>query len=215
LLPDDNILVIHTFHSYCQSLVYRPTLSTFLTVSIPLSVASAYLECPDESRNSIKHCSTAFLLACLSNMLQPHVLPSNASPLMTVTESTIRVLQEQSGNRQYSDLKFTQNYKELLSENSHPRQITRATHQLYRPQLTSHAPFRTGFARPSYARSHHPTQAEKDDKARRLLRRFHSSEQYAKYRAKGGKEDGKNEEKKWPDHLEQAFFRGKSLDWLI
>jgi hypothetical protein len=148
-------------------------------------------------------------------MLHPCVLPSNASPLVAATESTTRVLQEHSGNRQHSDLKYTQNYKELSSsENTHPRQLIRATHQLYRPQPASHAPFRTGFARPSYARSHHPTQAEKDDRARRLLRRFHSSEQYAKYRAKGSKDD-KSEEKKWPDHLEQAFFRGKSLNSLF
>jgi hypothetical protein len=147
-------------------------------------------------------------------MLQPYVLPSNASPMVAVTESTTRVLQEHSGNRQHSDLKSTQNYKELLSENTHPRQLIRPTHQLYRPQPTSHAPFRSGFARPSYARSHHPTQAEKDDRARRLLRRFHASEQYAKYRAKGSKEDDKNGEKKWPDHLEQAFFRGKSQNSL-
>ena len=142
-------------------------------------------------------------------MLQPNVLPSNASPLVAVTESTTRVLQEHSGNRQHSDLKFTQSHKELLSENTHPRQIAR-TYQPYRPpRITSHVPFRSGFARPSYARSHHPTQAEKDDRARRLLRRFQLSEQYAKYRAKGSKDDDKNGEKKWPDHLEQAFCRGK------
>jgi hypothetical protein len=145
-------------------------------------------------------------------MLQPYVLPSNAPPLAAVTESTTRVLQEHSGNRQHSDLKHTQNYKELLSENTNPRQITRTTHQSYRPP---HAPFRSGFARPSYARSHQPTQAENDDRARRLLRRFHSSEQYAKYRAKGSKECDKNGEKKWSDHLEQAFFRGKSLDSVL
>jgi hypothetical protein len=43
---------------------------------------------------------------------------------------------------------------------------------------------------------------------------LNASEQYAKYRAKGSKDD-KNEEKKWPDHLEQAFFRGKSLGSLL
>ena len=147
-------------------------------------------------------------------MLQPCVLPSNASPLVAVTESTTRVLQEHPGNRQHSDLKFTQNYKELLTENTHPRQIER-NHQTYRPQLTYHAPFRSGFARPSYARSHQPTLAERDERARRLLRRFHLSEQYAKYRAKGSKDDDKGKDKVWPDQLEQAFFRGRFLIPLI
>ena len=145
-------------------------------------------------------------------MIQPCVLPSNASPLVGGSEATPRVLQEHSGNRQH-DFKFSQDYElkgssSLLSENAHPRLPVRPQH-VYRPQYTiSHTPFRSGFARPNYGRLHHPTQAEKDERARILLRRFHNSEQYAKYRSRQGKPDTKDGDQKWPDHLENAFFRG-------
>jgi transcriptional enhancer factor len=145
-------------------------------------------------------------------MIQPCVLPSNASPLVSGSEAAPRVLQEHSGNRQH-DFKFSQDYElkgsgSLLSENIHPR-IPVRPQPLYRHQhAVSHAPFRSGFARPNYGRLHHPTQAEKDERARILLRRFHNSEQYAKYRSRQGKTEGKDGDQKWPDHLEQAFFRG-------
>lgn len=143
---------------------------------------------------------------------QPCVLPSNASPLVGSSESAPRVLQEHSGNRQH-DFKFSQDYEikssaSLLSENTHPRLPLR-TQNVYRHQhAIPHTPFRSGFARPSYGRSHHPTQAEKDERARVLLRRFHNSEGYSKYRSRQTKTDAKEGEQKWPDHLEQAFFRG-------
>jgi hypothetical protein len=96
----------------------------------------------------------------------------------------------------------------LLSENTYPRLPVRPQ-QVYRHQhAVSHTPFRSGLARPNYGRLHHPTQAEKDERARILLRRFHNSEQYAKYRSRQGKSDGKDGDQKWPDHLENAFFRG-------
>ena len=144
-------------------------------------------------------------------MIQPYVLPSNASPLVGGSEAAPRVLQEHSGNRQH-DFKFSQDYElkssgSLLSENIHPRLPVRPQ-PVYRQHALSHTPYRSGFARPNYGRMHHPTQAEKDERARILLRRFHSSEQYAKYRSRQTKTDGKDGDQKWPDHLEQAFFRG-------
>jgi hypothetical protein len=145
-------------------------------------------------------------------MIQPCVLPSNASPLVGGSEAAPRVLQEHSGNRQH-DFKFSQDYElkgsaSLLSENTYPRLPVRPQ-QVYRHQhAVSHTPFRSGLARPNYGRLHHPTQAEKDERARILLRCFHNSEQYAKYRSRQGKSDGKDGDQKWPDHLENAFFRG-------
>lgn len=145
-------------------------------------------------------------------MIQPCVLPSNASPLVGGSEAAPRVLQEHSGNRQH-DFKFSQDYElkslgSLLSENIHPRLPVRPQ-PVYRHQhVVSHAPFRSGFARHNSGRLYHPSPAEKDERARILLRRFHNSEQYAKYRSRQGKTEGKDGDQKWPDHLEQAFFRG-------
>jgi hypothetical protein len=147
-------------------------------------------------------------------MIQPCVLPSNASPLVGGGEPVPRVLQEHSGNRQH-DFKFSQDYDlkgsvALLSENTHPRLPVRTQHVYRHEQAVSHAPFRSGLARTNYGRLHHPTQAEKDERARILLRRFHNSEQYAKYRARQQNNDAKDGDQKWPDHLEEAFFRGMS-----
>jgi hypothetical protein len=145
-------------------------------------------------------------------MIRPCVLPSNASPLVGESEPIPRVLQELSGNRQH-DFKFPQDYElkssvPLLSENAHPRLPRRPQHVYRHQHAVSHAPFRGGFARASYGRTHHPTQAEKDDTARMLLRRFQCSEEYAKYRARQAKNGKKDDDQKWPDHLEEAFFRG-------
>lgn len=151
-------------------------------------------------------------------MIQPAcVLPSNASPLVGGSEPPPRVLQEHSGNRQHHEYKFSQDYEQkcsttLLSENSQSR-LPLKTQHFYSTQqhTTAHQPWRSGYARPSYGRSHYPTPAEKDAQARRLLRRFHAAEGYSKYRARQLKPDDKNGDQKWPDHLEQAFFRGKRL----
>lgn len=149
-------------------------------------------------------------------MIQPCVLPSNASPLVGGSGPAPRILQEHSGNRQHHEFKFSQDYETkcprlLLSENTQPP-LPVKSQPLYH---TSHQrPFRNGFARPGYGRSHYPTPAEKDDKARRLLQRFHASEHYAKYRARQVNQD-KGGEQKWPDHLESAFFRGNTSCSLI
>ena len=42
----------------------------------------------------------------------------------------------------------------------------------------------------------------------RLYNRFKKSDQYVKYRNRQTKDDKGNEDQKWPDHLEKAFFRG-------
>ncbi|KAM0719988.1 hypothetical protein Q7P37_004123 [Cladosporium fusiforme] len=141
-------------------------------------------------------------------MIQPCVLPSNSSPLVGGSDPAPRILQEHSGNRQHHDFRFSQDYEPkcatlLLSENTQPRLPVK-------PQPVYHIgtqhPLRSGFARPSYGRSHYTTPAEKDERADRLYKRFYASEGYAKYRARQVKND-KNGEQKWPDHLEQAFFR--------
>lgn len=142
-------------------------------------------------------------------MIQPCVLPSNASPLVGGSEPAQRILQEHPGNRQSHDFKFSQDYEPkcstlLLTENTHPRLPVK-------PHLLFHTngglPFRSGFARPNYGRSHYETPKEKDERAERLVKRFYDSESYAKYRARQLNND-KNSDQKWPDHLERAFFRG-------
>ena len=150
-------------------------------------------------------------------MIQPAVLPSNASPLVNGSEPPPRVLQEHSGNRQHHDYKFSQDYEQkcsatLSSENNQ----SCLSMKFYGTQqhTNSHQPWRSAYARPSYGRSHYPTPAEKDAQARRLLRRFHAAEGYSKYRDRQLKPDAKKEDQKWPDHLEQAFFRGRSLHSL-
>lgn len=146
-------------------------------------------------------------------MIQPAcVLPSNASPLVGGTEPGTRVLQEHSGNRQHQEYKLPQDYDQKysassVSENPTAR-IPLRTQHLYRTPYHSSQPWRSGFTRLGYGRSHYPTQAEKDERARRLLRRFHACEGYSKYRARQVKHDEKSGEQMWPDHLEHAFCRG-------
>nr|POE66101.1 hypothetical protein CFP56_54362 [Quercus suber] len=45
--------------------------------------------------------------------------------------------------------------------------------------------------------------------AKNLLGRFKASVQYMKYRTRQQKDSKQAHEQKWPDHLEEAFFRGK------
>ncbi|TKA66387.1 hypothetical protein B0A49_05814 [Cryomyces minteri] len=52
-----------------------------------------------------------------------------------------------------------------------------------------------------------------DREARLLYREFYESESYRKYRLRQPKPSDRNKDQKWPDHLEQAFFRA-IVTWL-
>ena len=146
-------------------------------------------------------------------MIHPaaRVLPSNAPPLRDGSDAS-RVLQEHSGNRQHNDYSVSNGYEQkyagsALAENTYPTQQQHG--QLYNTQPQYRTPHRYGYA--SNRRPHHP---HEDDawvaqEAKKLYRRFFQSEQYTKYRTKQHKEDKGGQDQKWPDHLEEAFFRGK------
>jgi hypothetical protein len=163
-------------------------------------------------------------------MLPARVLPSNAPPLLDgdALQSASRVLQEHSGNRQISDLAFVEtDYEQkysgvtLFNENSYELQIQppQPQHHLQQQQLTHHLHYHRPQHRhhtlrhgqhyatnPYLARLHDPKAVVE---AEFLYRRFKQSDSYVKYRNRQSKGD-KNEEQKWPDHLEKAFFRGNS-----
>jgi len=155
-------------------------------------------------------------------MIQPpRVLPSNASPLSTDgNDQASRVLQEHSGNRQQTAYPYSQSYGEQkyavsrLTENTYPAPPVQNGYPL-NPQPAaptwSSELRRSGDARGKYGRKPGlPSPAEKAVEAKKLYRRFLSSDQYAKYRQRQHKDDKGSQDQKWPDVLEEAFFRGIS-----
>lgn len=151
-------------------------------------------------------------------MLQPaRVLPSNAPPLREgdSVHQASRVLQEHSGNRQQNDYSTANGYDQkyptpALTENTWPHhQQPQHTTQLYHPQPQ----YRQTF---TYGQTRHPGYYHGDDdasvipRARALYRRFQASDLYKKYRGRQHKDDKNGQDQKWPDHLEEAFFRGES-----
>lgn len=151
-------------------------------------------------------------------MLQPPaVLHSNAPPLgdgASNVQLASRVLQEHPGNRQldyHASTAYCEKHSApIQAENSWPR-----TFGQY-PQPLTHAP-RYGLAGLGYGyrrQSHWDSAEEVRKKAKALFNRFQKSEQYTKYRARQQKGD-KNQEQKWPDNLELAFFQGEPLVTLL
>lgn len=154
-------------------------------------------------------------------MIQPArvVLPSSSTPPTGSDNAHSRVLQEHSGNRQTNEYSYTQTVDQkypvpLLTENTyvvHPAQppVQHAPSQFYR-----HAPLPRSHHRSVVNRSQNPYwdpvyQAWCEKQARVLFHRFRSSDQYMKYRSRQQKEDKRGqEEQKWPDRLELAFFQG-------
>lgn len=148
-------------------------------------------------------------------MVQPPVLPSNAPPLSdTDSIAQSRVLQEHSGNRQfgepcYENASVNQKYAPtLLEENAHPSYPA----QLHLPHGLHHVYQQTSPVRqqPQYGRTYLDDQfrAKNEKTARFLYHRFQASEGYRKYRDRQKKDDKKDDELKWPDRLELAFFEG-------
>ena len=163
-------------------------------------------------------------------MLQPapRVLPSNAPPLHDDGDSVqhaSRVLQEHSGNRlQQLAYPASAIYEPKYSlplqqtENSWP-----GAYQQYQQQHVHHhavpshqykggQQFAIRARHPPYDYQHADDERNDLKKAADLFRRFQACAGYAKYRDKQhqGKDEKAAQEQKWPDDLEEAFFRGKS-----
>lgn len=153
-------------------------------------------------------------------MLQPAVLPSNAPPLggEDGIYQASRVLQEHSGNRQQLEYTASGVYDQkytALNENTcaphQPRQhVTQTSTQLYHPQPQYCQPLTYSQVAPRHRSCYYGNEEERITRqAKSLWQRFQASAPYKKYRDRQHKEDKGDNDTKWPDHLEQAFFRGK------
>ncbi|KAK4542760.1 hypothetical protein LTR36_006136 [Oleoguttula mirabilis] len=151
-------------------------------------------------------------------MIQPaRVLPSNAPPLRDGdgVHQASRVLQEHSGNRQQNEYPTpTNGYEQkyptpVLTENALPtyQQPQSYGAQLYQPQPQYRQTFGYGQGRPGHGFYHGNDDSWCIKQARYLYRRFQNSSAYMKYRGRQRKDDKGNDDQKWPDHLEEAFFR--------
>ncbi|KAI6799117.1 hypothetical protein KC332_g15904, partial [Hortaea werneckii] len=150
--------------------------------------------------------------------LKPAVLPSNAPPLEeNGVYQASRVLQEHSGNRQQSALVVHGSDQKASStasiENSwssqHVQQLGVATgnHYYHLPTSYRQSSLPYGSA-PLHSRYFIHSEEEKITRqAKHLWQRFQASPAYKKYRGRQHKDDKGNTEQKWPDHLEEAFFR--------
>ncbi|KAK5130194.1 hypothetical protein LTR08_002403 [Meristemomyces frigidus] len=156
-------------------------------------------------------------------MIQPaRVLPSNAPPLSDgeVHHQANRVLQEHSGNRQQHDYTesaatgYEAKYPTpVLNENVLPSYQPQQTIQqqyasrMYQPQPQYRQTFSYGQARHTQGYYHGNDDAWVVKQAKYLYRRFQNSSLYMKYRGRQHKDDKGSGNQKWPDHLEEAFFR--------
>ncbi|KAI6827477.1 hypothetical protein KC340_g9641 [Hortaea werneckii] len=150
--------------------------------------------------------------------LKPAVLPSNAPPLEeNGVYQASRVLQEHSGNRQQSTLVVHGSDQKASSttsiENSwssqHVQQLGIATANHYYQVPTSYRQPSLPYGHP-HRQSRYFNHSEEESitrQAKRLWQRFQASPAYKKYRGRQHKDDKGNTEQKWPDHLEEAFFR--------
>ncbi|KAI7241534.1 hypothetical protein KC330_g511 [Hortaea werneckii] len=150
--------------------------------------------------------------------LKPAVLPSNAPPLEeNGVYQASRVLQEHSGNRQQSTLVVHGSDQKAPStasiENSwssqHVQQLGIATANHYYQVPTSYRQPSLPYGHP-HRHSRYFNHSEEESitrQAKRLWQRFQASPAYKKYRGRQHKDDKGNTEQKWPDHLEEAFFR--------
>lgn len=154
--------------------------------------------------------------------LKPAVLPSNAPPLEeNGVYQASRVLQEHSGNRQQStlvvhgsDQKASSTTSIENSWSSQPvQQLGIATANRYYQVPTSYRQPSLPYGHP-HRHSRYFSHGEEESvtrQAKRLWQRFQASPAYKKYRGRQHKDDKGNTEQKWPDHLEEAFFRGKQV----
>ncbi|KAK4989637.1 hypothetical protein LTR50_003104 [Elasticomyces elasticus] len=128
------------------------------------------------------------------------VLPSNA-PAFTDSQAaerstSHRVLQEHSGNRQSDTL--------TDSFNGFKLGLSSPTENSYADRSTNYSQSRSYRDRKRKARE----EAQNDRIARRLYQQFWSSEGYRKYRNRQPQQkDQKPVQQKWPDDIEEVFFR--------
>lgn len=152
-------------------------------------------------------------------MIQPeHVLPSNAPPLRDDGRlfQVSRVLQEQSGNRQQSEFVLDHDVGEIKGEATSfdenqvvaPLQRLQSFPPLYHPQPQHRQAWRYGYARAGWRYPGPEEEARIRLEAERLYNRVRKSQHYLKYRDRQTKDDKGNQDQKWPEHLEKAFFRG-------
>lgn len=127
------------------------------------------------------------------------VLPSNA-PALPEADATIpsRVLQERSGNRRHG-----------YADDSVPwKRSSSPIENLYSRQLGG-----SYFTGNIGAHLHgEKSETEINRETRRLLTLLQRCEKYQKYRDRQPQTQ-KDREQKWPQNLEEAFFRGVSLEF--
>jgi hypothetical protein len=164
---------------------------------------------------------------------EPPTLLSNARALFDSSNSIddrlglefrSRVLQEYSANCQV-DLQnqhtppFHEDYKRLLSSPSANHFIPSSISQ---SNLGSHHYGVVRGKSEHIAISGHYSHASRHQHIRDLERRFtylqrklDQTEAYRKYRDRQIPVNNKQEDRKWPEHLERAFFKGKHLFFLL
>ncbi|OCL12546.1 TEA-domain-containing protein, partial [Glonium stellatum] len=129
------------------------------------------------------------------------VLPSNAPALLDSATQDLsrlpRVLQERSSNRQHDflDTGFSSRRKHIPSS---------PTENFYSNGLGAYLDSYGDLGSPF---KQDKSESEIDRETAILWRSLQRSEAYRKYRAKQPK-DSREQEQKWPEHMEYAFFRG-------
>jgi hypothetical protein len=130
------------------------------------------------------------------------------------------VLQEHSGNRQFNDYSYSTEYEQKFTQ-PFPNENAYAVHYP-QPSLQQQLQQRRRRYYHTTHRLHHPQPqrqyqyfrftAEEERRnaaeAEYLFSRFRQSDAYVKYRSRQSKDDKGNDDQKWPDHLEKAFFQG-------
>lgn len=128
------------------------------------------------------------------------VLPSNAPALPEPTDSIpSRVLQERSANRRHEYAESFSTWKRSLSpsENVYSGRLGGCLTGNVGSQLNGEK-----------------SEAQIEYETKRLLSLLHRCEKYEKYRARQP-QTAKDREQRWPDHLEEAFFRGTMMLYPI
>lgn len=124
------------------------------------------------------------------------VLPSNA-PALSEPDSSIpsRVLQERSANKRHGYPEGSTSWKPPSSP----------TENIYSRQLGSY--FAGNIATQL---SGEKSEAQIEHETRRLMALLRRCEKYQKYRDRQP-QTAKEKEHRWPDYLEEAFFRGMAV----
>jgi transcriptional enhancer factor len=120
------------------------------------------------------------------------VLPSNAPALPEPVDSIpSRVLQERSANRRHG-----------YAEDSAWKCSSSPAENVYSARLGGYFTGNIGTQL-----NGEKSEAQVEYETKRLLSLLHRCEKYEKYRARQP-QTAKDREQRWPDHLEEAFFRG-------